>query len=399
MYEQRAVAVVPRRDRRVDRPRTRRRRAISLVPAASTRDERRSPTPSTASGRPSSVRCARSPAASRGPARVDDDVHRAATRSSAASRGDARRACPGTSSSAARRTCASSGRRRVPPSWLTTTSPVAVCDGRLGDDPAAVGGPPAVRVDDVALDVIGAATREPLASDHASEQRSAHLPERYHAVLQGAHAIARPVRVRIAPSPTGDPHVGTAYIALFNYVFAQQAGRQVHPAHRGHRPDRARAPTREQAIFDALRWVGLTWDEGPDVGGPVRAVPPDRARRASTASTRGILLERGHGLPLLLHRGAARRAARRSSRREKATLGYDRHCRDARPAEARRAAPPPASRTSSGWRCRSTGKIDVRRPAARRRSRSTTPADRRPGAAQVATASRPTTWPTSSTIT
>ena len=77
----------------------------------------------------------------------------------------------------------------------------------------------------------------------------------------------RPTRVRIAPSPTGDPHVGTAYIGLLNYVFARQRGGQF--VLRIEDTDRTRfVSTSEQMIFDALRWVGLTWDEGPDVGGP-----------------------------------------------------------------------------------------------------------------------------------
>lgn len=76
-----------------------------------------------------------------------------------------------------------------------------------------------------------------------------------------------PVRVRIAPSPTGDPHVGTAYIGLLNYVFAKQRDGQF--VLRIEDTDRTRfVSTSEQMIFDALRWVGLTWDEGPDVGGP-----------------------------------------------------------------------------------------------------------------------------------
>ena len=75
------------------------------------------------------------------------------------------------------------------------------------------------------------------------------------------------VRVRIAPSPTGDPHVGTAYIALFNYVFAKKHGGQF--ILRIEDTDRARStPDSEAAILRALRWVGLSWDEGPDVGGP-----------------------------------------------------------------------------------------------------------------------------------
>lgn len=82
-----------------------------------------------------------------------------------------------------------------------------------------------------------------------------------------ALSSSRPVRVRIAPSPTGDPHVGTAYIGLLNYLFAKQRGGQF--VLRIEDTDRTRfVPTSEQMIFDALRWVGLTWDEGPDVGGP-----------------------------------------------------------------------------------------------------------------------------------
>lgn len=76
-----------------------------------------------------------------------------------------------------------------------------------------------------------------------------------------------PVRVRVAPSPTGDPHVGTAYQALFNYVFAKSRGGQF--ILRIEDTDRARSSRQsELAIFDSLHWLGLEWDEGPDVGGP-----------------------------------------------------------------------------------------------------------------------------------
>ena len=75
-----------------------------------------------------------------------------------------------------------------------------------------------------------------------------------------------PIRVRIAPSPTGDPHVGTAYIGLLNYIYARQRNGKF--ILRIEDTDRARfVATSEQMIFDSLRWVGLTWDEGPDVGG------------------------------------------------------------------------------------------------------------------------------------
>ncbi|MFT6154160.1 MAG: glutamyl-tRNA synthetase [Crocinitomicaceae bacterium] len=74
------------------------------------------------------------------------------------------------------------------------------------------------------------------------------------------------VRTRVAPSPTGDPHVGTAYIALFNLAFARQHGGQF--LLRIEDTDQARSTKEsEQTIYDSLRWLGLDWDEGPDVGG------------------------------------------------------------------------------------------------------------------------------------
>lgn len=74
------------------------------------------------------------------------------------------------------------------------------------------------------------------------------------------------VRTRVAPSPTGDPHVGTAFMALFNLCFARQHGGQF--VLRIEDTDQARSSTEsEQAIYDSLSWLGLQWDEGPDVGG------------------------------------------------------------------------------------------------------------------------------------
>ncbi|PID44880.1 MAG: glutamate--tRNA ligase [Proteobacteria bacterium] len=75
------------------------------------------------------------------------------------------------------------------------------------------------------------------------------------------------VRTRIAPSPTGDPHVGTAYIALFNQCFARQHNGQF--ILRIEDTDQTRSTAEsEKDILDALHWLGLEWDEGPDVGGP-----------------------------------------------------------------------------------------------------------------------------------
>jgi glutamyl-tRNA synthetase len=74
------------------------------------------------------------------------------------------------------------------------------------------------------------------------------------------------VRTRIAPSPTGAPHVGTAYMALFNLAFARKHGGSM--VLRIEDTDQLRStPESEKAILQALSWTGIKWDEGPDCGG------------------------------------------------------------------------------------------------------------------------------------
>ena len=78
---------------------------------------------------------------------------------------------------------------------------------------------------------------------------------------------AQPARTRVAPSPTGDPHVGTAYQALFDVAFAKQTGGQF--VLRIEDTDQARqVEGSEQQIYDMLDWLGLSPDESPAVGGP-----------------------------------------------------------------------------------------------------------------------------------
>jgi glutamyl-tRNA synthetase len=145
----------------------------------------------------------------------------------------------------------------------------------------------------------------------------------------------RPVRVRIAPSPTGDPHVGTAYIALFNYAFARQQGGKFVLRIEDTDQARFRADS-EQMIFDALRWTGLTWDEGPDVGGAYG--PYRQSERAGFYKKHvGVLLEKGEAYRCFCteDRLAKMRLAQQA---EKRTTGYDRHCRSIDPADARNRA-------------------------------------------------------------
>ena len=75
------------------------------------------------------------------------------------------------------------------------------------------------------------------------------------------------VRVRIAPSPSGNLHVGTARTALFNYLCAKKNGGKY--ILRIEDTDLERTEQKYiDNIYDSLKAIGLNWDEGPDVGGP-----------------------------------------------------------------------------------------------------------------------------------
>lgn len=77
----------------------------------------------------------------------------------------------------------------------------------------------------------------------------------------------KPVRVRIAPSPTGDAHVGTGRTALYNYLFVRQTGGTF--IMRIDDTDLARNTAHAEAgVYQGLHWLGLDWTEGPDKGGP-----------------------------------------------------------------------------------------------------------------------------------
>jgi len=81
-----------------------------------------------------------------------------------------------------------------------------------------------------------------------------------------------PPRVRIAPSPTGPLHIGTARTALFNYLFARHTGGTF--ILRLEDTDQARnSIVHEADILDGLHWLGLQWDEGPEVAGEAARGP------------------------------------------------------------------------------------------------------------------------------
>ncbi|RKN06619.1 glutamate--tRNA ligase [Streptomyces radicis] len=133
-----------------------------------------------------------------------------------------------------------------------------------------------------------------------------------------------PVRVRFCPSPTGNPHVGLVRTALFNWAYARHHGGTM--VFRIEDTDVARDSEESyQALLDSMRWLGLSWDEGPEVGGPF--APYRQSLRTDIyADVAARLLAAGHAYRCYCTQEeleAAREAARRSGR----PSGYAGTCR------------------------------------------------------------------------
>ena len=141
------------------------------------------------------------------------------------------------------------------------------------------------------------------------------------------------MRVRFAPSPTGSLHIGTARTALYNFLMARHSGGSF--VVRIEDTDAARSEERfERAILDDLSWLGLRWDEGPDVGGPFG--PYRQAERgAGYRAAADRLLAAGLAYPCFCSQ------ERLDALREEALAGgrpprYDGRCRALPPAEVER---------------------------------------------------------------
>jgi glutamyl-tRNA synthetase len=85
--------------------------------------------------------------------------------------------------------------------------------------------------------------------------------------MTDVHVPTRPVVARFCPSPTGNPHVGMARTALFSWAFARHHGGKFVFRIEDTDADRDSQESYEQLV-DVMRWLGLDWDEGPEVGGP-----------------------------------------------------------------------------------------------------------------------------------
>lgn len=136
------------------------------------------------------------------------------------------------------------------------------------------------------------------------------------------------VRVRIAPSPTGDPHVGTAYMALFNQLFARHYDGKF--ILRIEDTDQSRSrPEYEENIFKALNWCGIQWDEGPDVGGEYG--PYRQSERTDIYRQHcDQLLESGRAYKCFCT-AETLASMREEAQKRGGRGGYDRRCRDLTP--------------------------------------------------------------------
>ena len=141
------------------------------------------------------------------------------------------------------------------------------------------------------------------------------------------------VRVRFAPSPTGALHIGGARTAIYNWAFARANGGTFILRIDDTDPERS-TDENIQVILRAMKWLGLDWDEGPEVGGaygPYRQT--ERADLYREAAER--LLEEGRAYPCFCTREQLEADRRAAQERKDPFQGYQRRCRDIDPEEAR----------------------------------------------------------------
>ena len=144
-------------------------------------------------------------------------------------------------------------------------------------------------------------------------------------------AFTGPARVRYGPSPTGDPHVGNIRQAIWAWLYARHTGGQF--IVRLEDTDQSRSVEGSiERIYDSLRWLGVDWDEGPDIGGPhAPYVQSERLPRYQEAAAR--LVEEGSAYRCFC---TPERLAevRKAQQQAKQQPRYDLLCRNIPPTEA-----------------------------------------------------------------
>ncbi len=139
------------------------------------------------------------------------------------------------------------------------------------------------------------------------------------------------VRVRYAPSPTGYPHVGNIRTALFNWLFARHSGGSFIVRIEDTDVNR-KVEGATEAILDGLKWLGIDWDEGPEVGGNYG--PYFQSQRLEHyQKIAQLLVKGGHAYPCYCSEERLARMRKEMAERKESMRSYDRHCRDLSPAE------------------------------------------------------------------
>ncbi|MDQ3541276.1 MAG: glutamate--tRNA ligase family protein, partial [Chloroflexota bacterium] len=139
------------------------------------------------------------------------------------------------------------------------------------------------------------------------------------------------VRVRFAPSPTGSLHIGGARLVMYNVLFAhgeaKRAGKRGTFILRIEDTDQKRfVEGSAEGLMDGLRWLGLEWDEGPDVGGPYAPyVQSERTHHYKEAAEQ--LIASGDAYRCFCSPERLK-AVRENLQKRGLPPGYDRHCRD-----------------------------------------------------------------------
>lgn len=144
----------------------------------------------------------------------------------------------------------------------------------------------------------------------------------------------KPVRVRFAPSPTGELHIGGARTAIYNWAFARSQGGSFILRIEDTDPERS-TEENKQVILRALRWLKLDWDEGPEVGGDFG--PYLQTERFDTyQQALEVLKERNMVYPCFCTKEELDAKRAQAEKSEKGYAGYDRTCRNLDPEQAQR---------------------------------------------------------------
>lgn len=145
---------------------------------------------------------------------------------------------------------------------------------------------------------------------------------------------SKPVRVRFAPSPTGELHIGGARTAIYNWAFAKAMGGSFILRIEDTDPERS-TEENKQVILRAMKWLGLTWDEGPEVGGDFG--PYLQTQRFNTyTSALERLKQRDAVYPCFCTKEELDEKRAAAEKSEGGYSGYDRTCRNLSKEEAQR---------------------------------------------------------------